>query len=106
MNFLKKLRVHVGGLVRLKNELYWYNPAGWDGIKERVCLLLDTYPAADLAELDPWFAASVSTHGSGEPEVVADFGLNNVSNNGSALLLIDGSPKWVWVSEKYMELIQ
>ena len=85
MTFLEQLQSHKGGLLRLKTELYWYGGRGYDGNPGRVCLILDT--AAIRRSAAPSAAARGTT---------ADY---------ATLLLIDGSPHWVWVAEEDVELI-
>ena len=92
MNFLDKVQSHKGGLIRLKTELFWYYGRGWDNNPGRICLLLD----ADAAAMD------TGTAGGG-------CGLGDIDPGGArvdaALLLIDGSPQWVWVAEQDVELL-
>lgn len=88
MTLLKTLRAHAGGLVRIKGELYWRRGAGWDRSPGRVCLLLDaarTRPLVDAAARRALDAAPL-------PPI-------------AALLLIDGAPHWIWVSQEDVELI-
>lgn len=87
MDFLQALKAHRGGLIRLKGELYWYN-RGWDGVPDRVCLVLDasTYAVAVAAA---------------EATTAAD----RAAAEAGALLLIDDTPRWIWVSQADMELI-
>ena len=87
MDFLQTLKAHRGGLLRLKNQLYWYGARGWDGSPDRICLVLD----ADTAPIpsEPMFAAAET----------ATFRL------AAALLLIDGRPHWVWIGPEDVELI-
>jgi hypothetical protein len=82
MTLLEQLRAHVGGLVRIKSDLFWYG-RGWDGVHDRVCLLLNADDAAT-----PAATAAVQTEGSG------------------ALLLIDGCPHWVWIGQEDAELLR
>lgn len=91
MTFKEQLRAHVGGLVCLKSQLYWYSSDTWDGINERVCLLLDL----SAARTEPLLAALTTVSPLPDPVPAA-----------CALLLIDGTPKWVWISEKTTEFIQ
>jgi len=80
MTLLDKLQAHKGGLLRLKNQLYWYGRGGWDNNPGRACLLLDaTARAAAFAR----------------PSASA----------ASAFLLIDGQPHWVWIAEEDVELL-
>ena len=83
MTFLEALQSHKGGLIQLKTVLYWYDGRGWDKNPGQVCLLLDAVDH-DLGLA----VATVSTTG-----------------GATALLLIDGSPHWVWVAEADVELI-
>ena len=89
MNFLQELGSHRGGLVRIKTQLYWCDGRGWDGVHDRVCLLLNTDAASvgiDIAAATATLALSLA---------VAT----------PALLLIDGRPQWVWVDQEDVELL-
>jgi len=87
MTFLQRLQAHKGGLIRLKTGLYWY-----DGVRneivDRICLLLDatTVAAAATTVAAPAFPA-------------------NDRWRAAALLLIDGSPQWIWIIEADVEVI-
>jgi hypothetical protein len=91
MNFLNKLKAHVGGLVRLKTQLYWYDSGLVDGVKGRICLLLD---ASQSGGSSPAYHARADSLGA------------LYSNTPAALLFIDGSPKWVKVYKEDVELIK
>ena len=84
MTFLERLQSHKGGLIRLKTELDWYVGRGLDGNPGRVCLILDAATTV---------AASAQTTATARTAATA------------ALLLIDGSPHWVWVADKDVELL-
>jgi len=86
MTFLEQLQTSKGGLLRLKTELYWYGGRGRDNNPGRACLLLDA-AAATAAVI----AARAHT-ASADPRALA-------------LLLIDGQPSWVWISEKDVEVM-
>ena len=88
MTFLEKLQSHRDGLIKLKTELYWYGGRGYDGSPDRICLILDAADA-DSAEV-PWKAPSTPGAKATMP---------------AALLLIDGSPQWVWVAEADVEIL-
>ena len=94
MDFLQELGSHRGGLVRLKSELFWYGGRGWDGIRGRVCLLLNA--DARARHLHEGAAASRSA----VEAVVAE--LDHVV---AALLLVDCTPHWVWVAQADVELL-
>lgn len=92
MTLLEKLQSHKGGLVMLRSELYWYDsPLGkeWDGVRGRICLLLDVRPAEDVRfRLD---AQQAQIHGT--------------RLRLAAQLLIDGVPRWSWIAEDGAEVI-
>jgi len=93
MVILEQLRIHVGGLVHLKSELWWYGGRGWDGITGRVCLLLNAAPAADVSPpVRPGATAAGVATGAAEASAIA-------------LLLLDGCPCWVWVGPDDLELL-
>jgi hypothetical protein len=90
MTFLEELTAHKGGLLLLKTQLYWYGGRGWDGVLDRVCLLMDAgtalrpraVVAAERARSAPAASATAPAH-----------------------LLIDGCLHWVWVSRADVELL-
>ncbi len=89
MTFLEELTAHKCGLIRLKGGLYWYGGRGWDGVHDRICLLMDsvlTYDHADAA---------------------ASAGRRSVGIQGAAIacLLIDSRPHWVWIAPEDVELL-
>jgi len=94
MTLLEQLRAHVGGLVRIKSQLYWYG-RGWDGVHQRVCLLMDTTDAGPRLD---GIAAATTTVAAAAPAAVA--------TTAAALLIVDGAPHWVWVAKKDVELLR
>jgi hypothetical protein len=94
MTFLETLQAHKGGLICLKTELYWYKGVrSYDGRPGRVCLLLDT--AATSCETIAISLAAARITGA---DVRTGLGVE-------AYLLIDGSPQWVWLSDKAIEIL-
>ena len=93
MTFLEALQAHRGGLIRLKAELYWYGGRGYDGNPGRICLLLDTAATSSTTITAERIAARITG-----ADVRTGFGVE-------AYLLIDGSPQWVWVADKAIEII-
>lgn len=88
MTFLETLQAHRGGLLRIKSDLYWFGHRGWDKNPGRVCHLLDAskiHPRVDPSAATITATASVP--------------------GATALLLIDGAPRWVWVAEEDVEVI-
>lgn len=98
MTLLEKLQSHKGGLLRLKSDLSWYDGRVYgrvyDNIPSRICLLLD---AADPAA-DPLTHAAVADLTAAGAWVV---GARYIGVH----LLIDGSHRWVWVTEEDVEVI-
>jgi hypothetical protein len=84
MTFFETLKANCGRLLRLKTQLYWYNGRGWDNFPGRVCLILD----ADRG----WHRVA---HADADGALAA----------ACVLLLIDGSPTWVWIDKQSAELI-
>lgn len=94
MNFLQELGSHRGGLVRIKTQLYWYGGRGWDGVHDRVCLLLNT--AAPFAAATGADAATIQAHRRFQAPH---------ATTAAALLLVDGAPHWIWVAPADVELL-
>jgi len=93
MTFLEELQSQVGGLLRLKSELFWYGGRGWDGAPGRVCLVLDA--GDDTAALLDGAGVAVTR------PIAPDASRDSVA----VLLLIDGAPHWIWVGQEDVELI-
>jgi hypothetical protein len=89
MTFLEQLQAHKGGLVQLKTELYWYAQGRHDGNPGRVCLILDATSTAASS------VAAVATVAYEATAVAA----------AAALLLVDGSPRWVWIAKEDVEFL-
>ena len=89
MTLLKELTAHKGGLILLKTELFWYGGRGWDGVHDRICLLMDARDAD---------TAVAATRG----VLAAPAALRRAP---VACLLIDGRPHWVWIAPADVELL-
>lgn len=94
MTFLEMLQFRKGGLIHLKTQLYWYGGRGWDNNPGRICLILD----ADAFRRS---AASAAARSACSREAFAAA----ASSAPAALLLVDGSPQWIWVAESDVELL-
>jgi hypothetical protein len=90
MTFLEQLQSHKGGLLWLKTELFWYGGRGYDRSPDRVCLILDATRSSALASRADRDDAETPTAEYPDPDV---------------LLLIDGSPHWVWMAAEDVELL-
>jgi len=88
VTFLERLQAHHGGLIRLKTELYWCGGRGWDKNPGRLCLLLEATAAPTGATFAATSAATRARSGT-----------------TAALLLVDGSPQWIWVVDGDVEVI-
>jgi hypothetical protein len=91
MTFLESLQAHIGGLVQLKTQLFWYGGRRIEKNSGRVCLLLaaDDEPPGGRRHAD----AEVTGLGVPRAEAIA------------TLLIIDGQPKWIWVADKFVDLL-
>ena len=86
MTLLERLQNHRGGLLRIESQLYWYGGRGWDGVPGRICLVLE-------ANADEAARARVAATATAAAAA------------STALLLVDGSPHWVWVAEADVEIL-
>ena len=96
MTFLEQLQAHKGGLIQLKSQLYWYGGRGYDGNPGRVCLILDAYGARQVDNRD------VDAEGAANRQAERD---GKKVNSVDAFLLVDGVPRWIWLSEADVELL-
>ena len=96
MTFLKQFQAHKGGLLRIKTELYWYDRGRDDGNPGRVCLILDVYDARQVDNRDVDASGAANHQAESEGKKV---------NSVDAFLLVDGVPRWVWLSEADVELL-
>jgi len=89
MTLLNKLQDHVGGILRLKPPLYWYDSRSYDNNPGRICLILDAAfhvtDVLDATTRNADITAAATT---------------------AAFLLINGQPHWVWVVEADVEVIE
>ena len=90
MTFFDKLKAHVGGLISIKTQLYWYKEGKWDRAHERVYLLLDAYDTTPF-NLD-------ATTRPPPPGGSYDYAVASLS--------IDGAPKLVWLYQDTVELLK
>ena len=90
MTFLEGLQSHKGGLLRLKTPLYWYGGRGWDGSPGQICLVLDASPRGDHSPEAITTSATLSAF---------------AHSALASLLLIDGTPQWIWVAQEDLELL-
>jgi hypothetical protein len=90
MMLFDKLSAHIGGLIQIKTELYWYDSESYDNIQNRVCLIADVTRRA----------------GRHEGKECAARTLTFKASDVFALLLIDDSLKWIRLCENDVELIR
>jgi hypothetical protein len=100
MTFKEQFHAHIGGLVRLKTDLYWYNTRSRDGIKGRICLLLDAADGHPAPPRAGYVTAAITATGGRAALHDREGDLAHV------LLLIDGHAKWIWTSREDVEFVQ
>jgi hypothetical protein len=103
MIFFETLKNSIGGLLRLKTQLYWYGGRGWDGSLGRACLILDADDGCrptSAARLAPASAVASAARTAAVAAPAAHEALAT-----PVLLLIDGLPIWVWVDEQNAEIM-
>lgn len=83
---VEELEAHIGCLIHIKTDLFWYDGRLWDGITERFCILLGIGDALDDK-------ADARGRYLGYDEV-------------SLQLLIDGRPRWIILGEKSFEVVE
>jgi len=96
MTFLKQFQAHKGGLLKIKTQLYWYDKGRHDGNPGRVCLILDVYAARQVDNRDIAAAGAANEQAERDGKKV---------NSVDAFLLVDGVPRWIWLSEADVELL-
>jgi len=111
MTLLEKLQAHRGSLIRLRTPLYWYGgrdtnslPA-WDKIPGRICLLLDA--SASFIQAEDLVGEVIHTIVNFRIAAAAVSG-REAASVGAAVathLLIDGQPRWIWVTGKDVDLL-
>ena len=91
MTFLDKLKSHIGGLIRIKTELYWYKDRAYDNISNRICLLVD-----------------VNTNFDERNGATGSAWLRDRQGGGSAvaLVMIDSGLQLIWMSNDDVELVE
>ena len=92
MTFLDKLKSHVGGLIRIKTELFWYKDRDYDNISNLICLLVD-----------------VNTNFDEPPDLIVATWLRDRQGLGSgavALVMIDADLQLIWVNNDDVEFIE
>jgi len=112
MTFFEQLRAHTGGLIHIKRQLFWYDNRLWDGIPERLCILLNFTPAENVRERG-------KPHASGEPfyyfsesemvhivESLAATDAAKGKRDCMLQLLIDEKPQWVVLNAESFEMVK
>ena len=96
MTFLERIQAHKGGLLRIKTRLYWYDRGRHDGNPGQVCLILDVCDARQVDSHDVEAAGAANAYAESHGKKV---------NSVDAFLLVDGVPRWIWLSEADVELL-
>jgi hypothetical protein len=92
MNYVERLKQHIGNLVEIEYPLYWFGEYGnWDfSLKERVCILLD----ANYKFMRPGHIKMSGTSGGSEVELDA-----------IVCLFIDNVPHWFYITDRTLRII-
>ena len=98
MTLLEQLQLYKGSLINIKSQLYWYTGSPrWDGISDRICLLLDVDAAND------WTAGcrtAAITSGAFHEACRVTKRRSASAAAAYAYLLIDGSLRWILMDEE------
>ena len=97
MTFSERLRVHRGGLVRLRANLWWFDAGmekwGSNRMTEAVCIILDAVEAGEGCGIH------VEACGGGTAKG------GDTDCNAEVLLLIEGAPRWIRLEENDLEIL-
>ena len=97
MTLLEQLQLYKGSLINIKSQLFWYKGNRWDGISDRICLLLDVDAAND------WTAGcrtAAITSGAFHEACRVTKRRSAAAAASYAYLLIDGSLRWILMDEE------
>lgn len=85
---IKELETHIGSLIHIKTQLYWYGVQGWDENSDRFCILLDSKSISS-----PEGGRFMATCALSSPKYVLQ-------------LLIDDEPWWVAACDDSYEIVE
>lgn len=105
MTFHDQLKAHIGCLIYVTNKFYWYSLNSWDDVKERVCMLLDFVSDDQVASAD-WKKIAVEADATPSRPGVDYDDDQDTTCDIAALLLVDGAPKWIWISKNVIKFIE
>lgn len=112
MTFFKQLRAHTGGLIHIKRQLFWYDSRNWDGIPERLCILLNFTPAEDVRERGERDSSGEPVYYFNESEmtvIVQSLAATDAckgKRDCMLQLLIDEKPQWVILNAESFEMVK
>lgn len=89
----EELRSHIGCLICINHELYWFTEDRWDGVPERFCILL----AVD---------SEVETQPAPVARVWSSDWKNDIIVDHHLQLLIDDKPQWVTLNTEFFEIVK
>jgi hypothetical protein len=96
MKFNKRLRSHIGKLICLKTQLYWFYQGGWDNNPGRVCILISVQHGR--------FSKQPVAEGAYHRKIIDRVG--RVKKTIAIELLVDATPQLIWVTNKDLEFIE
>ena len=85
---VEELRNHIGDLIRIKTELYWYGGRGWDEDAEKLCILLNSKSLSS-----PEGGRCAATCAVPSPQYALQ-------------LLIESEIQWVWACDNSFEIVK
>ena len=101
MTFSERLRVHRGGLVRLRANLWWFDAGmekwGSNRMTEAVCIILDAVEAGEGCGIHVEACGGGTAKG-GDTDCIAEV-------YAEVLLFIDGAPRWIRLDENDLEFL-
>ena len=112
MTLFEQLRAHLGGLIHIKRQLFWYNDRLWDETPERFCILLNFTPAEDVRERGKHDPSGQPVYYFSESEmvrIVESFAATDAKKGKRDCmlqLLIDDKPQWVILNAESFEMVK
>ena len=92
----RKLKAHIGNLIKIKGQIFWLDLEMWDRIDEHICHLIKV---SSLSDKDHISDINVNAH---SVSYYASYNKNFVDIH----VLIDGSIKEIRISLNNIELIK
>lgn len=105
----EELKTHIGCLINVNCQLYWYKINCWDGPRERLWVLLDNVVLVkdhDAVSLNVIKGPEAAKSTIFVETAAASSGAEGAAMVFSLQLLIDGEPKWIHLTEHDFEIVK